>query len=1170
MKKGSILFLIVVLLSNLTISAQVNLQTGAAEYSLPLYSYTDPANRIGTGITLHYMSGNGLKVNDIPSSVGAGWELQCGGFIQRIQHGEPDDQKRYTEMAYTDLGTLGAYPSGNYVNNYYPNGYIYSEYDPTVWINNGGGYTPVFEYFQRKYLPKPEYMADLEQDIFAFNFNGRTGQFVISKPQNGVSEIKTLYDSKLKIQKIDGDLNNTNNIRTTISEFQITDENGIKYIFKDAELSQLCTYDQNEAYDPDGLPYSGPSYQMYYQGTYPSSNPNLRVVRSTTKNAFVKNKWYLSEIVNPLTGVKIIFEYEDYQIDIEGLRTGQYNNADSRTEFSVVRSRIIGTCKRLKKIKSSLSEIVEFNYYSSARIDIPADKSLINIDIRYGGQSKMKWEFEMGYFVKNLIRPLNYSFTTEDKAWSRLCLQSLKRTGTDGISEPPYVFSYYLTSGGFYTSYVPPLFSFYTDAWGYFNPAMFTQFGDQLYHAYGGNELPKYVYVNRTDGGLKLRPTIESKNGILKSVRNTLGGTLEYEYELNYFYGVSDIYYGTGGVRVNKTNFNDDINGSTQIKEYKYLKEDGVTTSGWGGSDGQISQISSLLKVYKKCGDQKYVGMVNKEVSSTLRQNVRLDPEIGLSFKEGTINQLLWGIIASIIADLLSPNSAEYTATERNSNMYASHNIIPFQYSRVEVINKMLSGTAGKTVYEFTSPDEANTLFDIDFPTLSTPFSSKQRYASWLYGLPKKITIYDKDNNIIRKVENEYTPYKYFHTTASQKWVANKRTFDCYTLPSNGTGTTEIDHDVYYPICGRVELTRTKLYECNSNGECNPVITDYSYSSNNYLVNKIAATNSKGELIETETKYPGDYTIAGVMQIMQQNYNYINFPVATQTFITKGLDKYLLSGNVSNFSAVPGGDIKTIGTYSAKMVEPVLSTSVAFNSNQLIPNTTYYEENGTITYNANGNPVQTTSDKGKVSNIYDYDNKLSIATIINASNTDVAYTSFEADGKGGWDFNFQDVSEEFSPTGKKCFKSVFGNTGATISRSIDNTKKYTLSFWRKGDNPVMTGATYTLKKTYANTGTGYTYYEYEVTSGTSVNIAGRTGTSLFDYVYYVFNLDEIRLYPTEARMSTATYDPLFGKTSECDENGRITYTEYDNLGKLKLVRDQHRNVIKAYEYNYKQ
>lgn len=65
-------------------------------------------------------------------------------------------------------------------------------------------------------------------------------------------------------------------------------------------------------------------------------------------------------------------------------------------------------------------------------------------------------------------------------------------------------------------------------------------------------------------------------------------------------------------------------------------------------------------------------------------------------------------------------------------------------------------------------------------------------------------------------------------------------------------------------------------------------------------------------------------------------------------------------------------------------------------------------------------------------------------------------------------------------------------------------------------------------------------------------------------------LDEIRIVPKDAQMTTYTYEPLVGITSQCDPNNRVTYYEYDAMGRLKLIRDQDRNIIKTYQYNYKQ
>jgi YD repeat-containing protein len=64
------------------------------------------------------------------------------------------------------------------------------------------------------------------------------------------------------------------------------------------------------------------------------------------------------------------------------------------------------------------------------------------------------------------------------------------------------------------------------------------------------------------------------------------------------------------------------------------------------------------------------------------------------------------------------------------------------------------------------------------------------------------------------------------------------------------------------------------------------------------------------------------------------------------------------------------------------------------------------------------------------------------------------------------------------------------------------------------------------------------------------------------------HIDELRLYPTTAQMTTYTYDPLIGMTSQTDAGNRNTYYEYDGLGRLKRIRDQDYNILKTYDYQY--
>ncbi len=55
----------------------------------------------------------------------------------------------------------------------------------------------------------------------------------------------------------------------------------------------------------------------------------------------------------------------------------------------------------------------------------------------------------------------------------------------------------------------------------------------------------------------------------------------------------------------------------------------------------------------------------------------------------------------------------------------------------------------------------------------------------------------------------------------------------------------------------------------------------------------------------------------------------------------------------------------------------------------------------------------------------------------------------------------------------------------------------------------------------------------------------------------------------DAMITTYTYDPLIGMTSQTDPAGITAYFEYDAFGRLESVKDSHEEIIKTYEYNYR-
>ncbi len=173
---------------------------------------------------------------------------------------------------------------------------------------------------------------------------------------------------------------------------------------------------------------------------------------------------------------------------------------------------------------------------------------------------------------------------------------------------------------------------------------------------------------------------------------------------------------------------------------------------------------------------------------------------------------------------------------------------------------------------------------------------------------------------------------------------------------------------------------------------------------------------------------------------------------------------------------------------------------------------------------------------------------------VNAPLSDIAATSFESYGEtGGFDFSgfVFSIPDTTAPTGK-----AVGNTGTGISKTgLTPGKTFIVSYWSKSGVLSVNGSSAVSGRSV----NGWTYYEHKVTNPATGTITITGGTTI----------DELRLYPSDALMTTYTYEPLTGLSTQCDATNKINYYQYDDLKRLKLIKDQDGNTVKAFEYKYK-
>lgn len=178
-----------------------------------------------------------------------------------------------------------------------------------------------------------------------------------------------------------------------------------------------------------------------------------------------------------------------------------------------------------------------------------------------------------------------------------------------------------------------------------------------------------------------------------------------------------------------------------------------------------------------------------------------------------------------------------------------------------------------------------------------------------------------------------------------------------------------------------------------------------------------------------------------------------------------------------------------------------------------------------------------------------------VAEIGNAASEDCAFTSFEGDEIGNWVMPaMTSGNEEIGLIGQ-----AYDLGTGSITKSLTADKEYFISYWYKNGTVSLSGLN-SNQLIQSRSLNGWTFEERLVSRTTDgdVTLSG------------LVHIDHLSLYPRGAMMNSYTYHDMFGKTSETDANNNSIFYEYDDAGRIKLIRDKNQDIISSKEYEITQ
>jgi YD repeat-containing protein len=1107
---------------------QVGEYTGTPDISIPIHTIT--SGKIKYPLTLQY-NATGIKVNQEATWVGLGWDISASG-IAYIPVGGNDKTDNMVQpwsdwerlIRYISNGMVGGPATGK-------------EHIPW-WTdcskNAPAGFTPE---------TPPNVVISAKGplgavDLYAVNTPAFSFKFYLNRATGN----PTVYGDKnnFVIEKVDN------------TGFIITDGDGVKYSFLVKETTDEMREDTNwyltEIRRPDGsfltlkyqnfgvtraLPTLGEN--DYYGGNVEIAQELGYVGRNIYSSPSIKNL-YLSEIESLTEIVK--FHLGSGREDLSGNGARKLDSISVYDKFADYRKTFIFEYGYFQSPSEDGYLVVGSSGFTASHLG--KRLKLLNLIEKNSGGENKKYSFDYNeqkplpyktsYSVdhwgnyngatNNTLIPTLYSILLFDKTGkslfqgANLNAGAKRGTGRDFITSSMLRSINYPTGGKTEFTFEPHSFKNYTilASSDENDPLTLIEIYDLNYSDGSGNKYTEASFELLSDREVTFNVNFNNKNGAF--TYSQLGASMNLISTNPNNVGLVKAWRPTPFV--DGQNYSEAFTEKILLPAGKYyvkinvaddLGFQGYNTLAHASINFVSNQVSeSVLNNYESIGS----GVRVKEIKNFDSNGTLLSSrEYQYKNSDGTTSGKLMNI----------PRYTDY----RGLSYINEPGSCAFHYTTIALINSNSAAVLSTSPIKATVGYDRVTILDKDYMGLSNNGKTIKTFANntglgYFFGSVfmaddvigngemTSVTYFDNVDNIV-KVDS----FQYETKVVTRDWI-NAKVQKTYAgiAPCGDSGNGCGGEGGYligvYPYINFKRMLKSKTEIIYSEGEALRTESTFEYNLNNFAVSEEKMLNCEGELIINQFKYPHDFSSADNIYSKMLDGNIIN-PVVENV---KLKNDALLERSKTNYSLVDYFFIEPV-TVERQIQENPSETLLTFDK-----------------YNVRGNIGQYRMKNGiYTSFIWGHDQTLPICRVDNAKLSDIFYTGFEnADGNS------------IAGDSKTGLKSKTG--GYTKELTGLTNQNYVLTYWLKS------GASWVLQTQPIVVSTGN--YTINISSSGQV--------------------DDVRFYPASAQMTNYTYIPILGMTSSTDANNVVNYYEYDSFGRLTLVRDANRKIVKQYKYHY--